>query len=97
MTHKQLKALRYLPQLIGSLPEGSPEYQRAKSEYDRLSAFVEDIQDDQTRDIFRLYYVRRWTWQRIALKYGWSDESTPRRICKNYFQNPENPDFANVK
>jgi len=68
--------------------------QRAK---EILESFLTGISDDLTRLIFKHYYLDGWSWQRIACKLGWTDESTPRRICKNFLSHPENPEFETLK
>ncbi len=68
--------------------------QRAK---EKLESFLREIPDDLTRSLFRHYYLDGWSWQRIACEFGWTDESTPRRICKKIFSNPENPEFETLK
>ncbi len=65
-----------------------------REELRRLNSFIDSIQDKQIRRIFDLYYREGLTWQTVASRMGWADESTPRRISRNFLVNPENPDFG---
>lgn len=85
VTNKELKQLRFLERCIPTL-EGK-EREAACRERDRLSEFIQAIPDEVTRGIFHLRYLKGWTWNRIALRYGWRDESGPRKIVERYFKN----------
>ncbi len=78
----------------GAVEKIKQELAECRGELSRLNAFIDGIQDKQTRRIFDLYYREGLTWKRVAFRMGWVDESTPRRICKKFFENPENPDFG---
>lgn len=52
-----------------------------------LESYLTGISDDLTRLIFKYYYLDGWSWQRIACKLDWTDESTPRKIAERYLKN----------
>lgn len=84
MTNRELKKLKYIKRSLLHL-EGK-EREAALAECDRLKIFIQDIPDIVTRDIFSLHYEKGWTWKRIALHYGWADESSPRRIVEKFLK-----------
>ncbi len=69
------------------------ELAECRGELSRLNAFIDNIQDKQTRCIFDLYYSEGLTWKQVAFRMGWTDESWPRKISKKYFEQSEKSDF----
>lgn len=64
-----------------------------------IEYFVDHIRDGNLRRIIDMYYIsalrygEKMTWQKVATRLGWSDESTPRKKAEDYFKNPENPEI----
>ena len=69
---------------------------KAKQALEEIEKWIESIDNSRIRQIVELKYIKGYTWQRVATALGKQDESTPRRIMLNYFQNPENPENAVV-
>lgn len=84
MTNRELKKLKYLKRSLLHL-EGE-EREAALAECDRLKNFIQDIPDIVTRDIFSMRYEKGWTWTKIALRYGFADESGPRKIVERFLK-----------
>lgn len=70
--------------------------ERAKAELEALEDYIASVPDAGLRVIMRYRYIDGWTWQRIAMKMGWSDESTPRQKIQGFLKIPENPDFKDI-
>ncbi len=53
--------------------------------------YVEQITDDKIRAMIRLKYMRLrgrdFTWLEIAVRFGYTDEGTPRKKIRQYVQN----------
>jgi hypothetical protein len=53
--------------------------------------YVEQITDDKIRAMIRLKYMRLrgrdLTWLEIAVRFGYTDEGTPRKKIRQYVQN----------
>lgn len=43
------------------------------------------VNDSVTRQALMLYYIDGFSWKATARRMGYSDEGTPRKICKKYF------------
>lgn len=84
ITNQELKRLKYIKRSVEFL-EGA-EREAALAECERLKKFIQGIPDIVTRDIFSLRYEKNWTWAKIALHYGWADESSPRKIMERFLK-----------
>lgn len=84
MTNQELKRLKYLRRVSKAMDHEAAEV--ARKECERLEAFIKQIPDEVTRNIFYLHYVKGWTWQRVASFYGWKDESWPRKLTKKFLE-----------
>lgn len=52
-----------------------------------IEGFIENIQDVQTKLIFRLYYIRGLTWKKVAeMIKGGNTELTTKQTCYRYFR-----------
>lgn len=54
-------------------------------EYKKLTTFINNIEDSQIRLILTLRYINHLTWQKIAFKLNFYDESIPRKIHNRIF------------
>ena len=70
--------------------------EKSRAELEELEEYISSVPDAGLRVIMRYKYIDGWTWQRIAMKMGWTDESTPRQKIKEFLNHPENPDFKAV-
>lgn len=52
-----------------------------------IEKFVDNIEDSRTRLVFQLRYIEGWTWQKISLKLGSTDESYSRKIHERFLKN----------
>ena len=69
------------------------EYDAERAE---ILAFVDGIEDSETRRIFRYRYIdgdRRPSWLQIAFKLGKSDEGTPRKKHDKFLRHSEFSEF----
>ena len=58
-----------------------------RRQYEAISAYIDSIEDSETRRIFRLRYIDgdvKPSWQMIAFKIGEHDEQYPRRKHNRY-------------
>ncbi len=55
----------------------------AKSEAE-ISGFIDSIEDDQTRMIFRLRFIRFMAWGEVAYAIGGNTEDSVKKICYRY-------------
>lgn len=61
--------------------------------------FVDHISDRKLRQIIDMYYMsnlkhgEKMTWQRVATRFGWSDEGSPRKKVNDFFENSENSEI----
>lgn len=56
------------------------------AEEPRIAAFIETITDARTRLVFRLRFLRGFTWKEVAGVLGrYSTEDTARATCYRYF------------
>lgn len=53
---------------------------RAKDKVKAVKDWIESIEDDRTRAVFKMYYIDGMTWTKIAHRFGMPGESTPR-VC----------------
>lgn len=74
--------LKYLRRVVRGSP-GEKETDLAKQ---KLERFIESVPDDLARHLLRLYLINGLSWQGVAMKMGWSDESTPRKIAKRFMK-----------
>lgn len=59
---------------------------RCMEELGRLYAFIDDIPDSFTRQIFTCRYIDGDTWQRVAFRVGNTDEQIPRKYHNRYLR-----------
>ena len=52
----------------------------------RLKAFIAEIPDATTREVFTLRYLKNKSWQEIAFKIGTHNESTPRMVVERFLE-----------
>ena len=52
----------------------------------RLKAFIAEIPDAKTREVFTLRYLKNKSWQEIAFKIGGHNESTPRMVVERFLE-----------
>ena len=52
----------------------------------QLKAFIAEIPDAKTREVFTLRYLKNKTWLEIAFKIGGHNESTPSMIVKRFLE-----------
>lgn len=48
-------------------------------EYNRLNRYIASVEDAQMRMILSLRYVQGYSWQKVALHMGLTDEQLPRK------------------
>ncbi len=70
------------------------ELAECRGELSRLNAFIDNIQDPQTRRIFELYYREGLTWQTVSMRLGHRSEYWARSNAKKYFEQNEKNDFG---
>lgn len=72
---------------------------RCFNEINKLTKYINTIEDSQVRRIFTLRYINGLSWQKIAFEIGETDEQYPRRKHNRYLANikdDENDEFNNV-
>lgn len=74
--------LKYLRRVARGSP-GEKETEQAKQ---KLERFIESVPDDLARHLLRLYLIYGLSWQGVAMKVGWRDEGTPRKIVKRFMK-----------
>jgi hypothetical protein len=62
------------------------------NEINRLMAFIETVNDSETRQIISLKYINNFTFQQIAFAIGSYDESVPRKKLKIFLTQSEKSD-----
>lgn len=67
-----------------------------KKERDRLVKWIDDIEDDNTRIIFRCRYMKKMSFLAIAFKIGGYDESYARRKHNKFLKQSEQTEFKNI-
>lgn len=55
-----------------------------KASEDAIMPFIQSIDDDQTRIIFRLRFLRGLAWKEVATVVGGNTEESAKRICYRY-------------
>ena len=65
----------------------STQVERSMQKTLDIADFICNIESAKVRVIFEYRYYDLMTWQQIAFKRGWSDESTPREIHDKYLNN----------
>lgn len=64
--------------------------QKSAAQLEKLRAFMDGIEDDFTRDLFRLRYTRALEWgevNRIITERGfWYEDCSLRMICRRYLE-----------
>lgn len=55
-----------------------------KASEDAIMPFIQSIDDDQTRIIFRLRFLRGLAWKEVAAVVGGNTEESAKRICYRY-------------
>lgn len=59
---------------------------RKKKEAAEIKAWLEEIEDGQTRTVFKLWYMDRLTWKSIAKKIGMPhNEDFPRKCIRDAY------------
>jgi len=59
---------------------------RKKKEAAEIKAWLEEIEDGQTRTVFKLWYTDRLTWKSIAKKIGLPhNEDFPRKCIRDAY------------
>jgi hypothetical protein len=59
---------------------------RKKKEAEEIKAWLEAIEDGQTRTVFKLWYMDRLTWKAIAKKIGMpQNEDFPRKCIRDAY------------
>lgn len=54
-----------------------------------IQTYINLIGDSETRRIFTLYYIKGYTWRRVARELGYADESVPRKKHDRYILSTE--------
>lgn len=55
-------------------------------ELNRLTRFINSVEDSEMRQILNLRYINDMTWQRIAFDLGYHDEQRPRKKHDAYLK-----------
>lgn len=63
-------------------------------EYNRLTRYINGIDDVQMRMILSLRYINNLSWQQVAFSIGESDESYPRRKHNEFLRKSESAENA---
>ena len=59
---------------------------RKKAEADAIEKWINSIEDGQTRCVFRMFYINGMSWEKIAIKTGYSDSPDyPRLYIRDKF------------
>ena len=58
--------------------------EEVKSSEGQIMPFIQGIDDDQTRIIFRLRFLRGLAWKEVATVVGGNTEESAKRICYRY-------------
>ena len=63
----------------------------------QLKAFIAEIPDAKTREVFILRYLKNKSWQEIAFRIGSHSESTPRKMVDRYLENYKSVRFVRFR
>lgn len=63
------------------------------AEVKRLTEWIDQVEDSQMRQILRLRYIKKKSFQQIAFAIDEYDESYPRRKLKAFLKHAENAEF----
>ena len=58
--------------------------EEVKASEGQIMPFIQGIDDDQTRIIFRLRFLRGLAWKEVATVVGGNTEESAKRICYRY-------------
>lgn len=64
--------------------------ERTKSKVSAVEEWVKSIEDGQTRNVFKMYYIDGMTWIRIAAKIGRRGEEYPRKMIRDKYLDEKN-------
>ena len=74
-------------QLLTGMPHAPGVKDKTRQAERKISAYIDTIQDDQTRLIFRLRFLRCLTWSEVAaLIGGRNTASSVRAICYRHLK-----------
>lgn len=68
--------------------------QQSVIEYNRITRYINSIDDVQMRMILSLRYVNGLSWQQVAFAIGENDESYPRRKHNEFLRKSESAENA---
>ena len=57
---------------------------KAKKELAALEEYISSVPDATIRSIMRYRYIDGWGWLRIAMRFGWRDETTPHKKIQDF-------------
>lgn len=62
--------------------------EKKKEERENVKNWIEGIEDGQARWVFRMWYIKKMSWQRIAQKMGYGgNEDYPRLMIRDKYLN----------
>lgn len=53
---------------------------------EEIDEYISGIKDSEMRQILTLRYINNLTWQQVALRLGYADESVPRKKCDRFLK-----------
>lgn len=74
------------------------EKKKCLDKIQEIESFVDSLGNEKVKYILNERYLgrKKRSWQSIAFDFDCTDESTPRKLCDNYLEDPENPDFDDL-
>ena len=65
--------------------------ERKKAELQEVKTWIDQIEDGQTRWVFRMWYGERMSWKKIAIKMGYGgNEDYPRKMIRDKYLDQKN-------
>ena len=68
-------------------PDADEELKRRlRDEIGAVEGFIRQIEDSMTRRAFRLRYLDGLSWEQIARRMGYANDSGARMLCRRYLE-----------
>lgn len=61
--------------------------QQCYRELNKLNQYIQNVHDSEMRQILTLRYINGLSWQQIAFRIGYQDESVPRKRHNRFLKN----------
>lgn len=63
------------------------EVRKLEKQKGEIEGFIDSIEDSLTRRIFKMRFIRGWSWVKVAIKTGNNTSSSVKMICYRYMKN----------